>query len=127
MNDQYEVTAAAIKHAEEALKVLNNFTESQYQAKGKTMMEQIIDYITHTLSNANYMCSGCKHYHLALSNMKNYFVFYIYDSIGGFPAFVITPNGEVKNVCSLSEWMMLTLVKEWEGFKKSLIFQLRQQ
>lgn len=127
MNDQYEVTAVAIKHAEEALKVLNDFTESQYQAKGKTMMEQIIDYITHTLSNANYMCSGCKHYHLALSNMKNHFVFYIYDSstIGGFPAFVITPNGEVKNVCSLSEWMMLTLVKEWEGFKKELDFSIK--
>lgn len=40
MNNQYETTAAAIKHAEEALKVLNDFTESQYQAKGKTMMEQ---------------------------------------------------------------------------------------
>lgn len=128
MSNQYEITAAAIRYAEEALNVLNDFTftESQ-QAKGKIMMEQIIDYITHTLSNANYMCSGCKHYHLALSNMKNHFVFYIYDSstIGGFPAFVITPNGEVKNVCSLSEWMMLTLVKEWEGFKKELDFSIK--
>ena len=53
MNNQYEVTAVAIRQAEEALKVLNDFTESQYQAKGKTMTEQIIDYITHTLSNAN--------------------------------------------------------------------------
>ena len=73
------------------------------------------------------MFSGCKHYHLALGNMKNHFVFYIYDSstICGFPAFVITPNGEVKNVCSLSEWMMLTLVKEWKGFKKELDFSIK--
>ena len=128
MNNQYEVTATAIKQAEEALETLKDFSESQYKAKGKTMMEQIIDYITHTLSNANYMCSGCAHYHLVLSKMKNYFVFYIYDNsvIGGYPAFTITHNGEVKNVCSLSEWMMLTLVKEWEGFKKELDLSIKK-
>lgn len=122
MNNQYEVTATAIKQAEEALETLKDFSESQYKAKGKTMMEQIIDYITHTLSSADYMCCGCKCYHLALIKMKDCFVFYIYDNsaIGGYPVFSITTNGEVKNVCNLSEWMMLALVKDWEKFKKEL-------
>lgn len=129
MNNQYEVTATAIKQAEEALETLKDFSESQYKAKGKTMMKQIIDYITHTLSNADYMCCGCKYYHLALSNMKNYFVFYIYDNSAisyGYPVFSITTNGEVKNVCNLSEWMMLTLVNEWEEFKKELDFSIKR-
>ena len=33
MNNQYETTAAAIRQVEDALKVLNDFTESQYKAK----------------------------------------------------------------------------------------------
>ena len=115
MNNQYEVTATAIKQAEEALETLKDFSESQYKAKGKTMMEQIIDYITRTLSNADYMFCGCKHYHLALSS-----------AIGsGYPVFSITTNGEVKNVCTLSEWMILTLVKEWGEFKKELDFSIK--
>ena len=122
MNNQYEVTATAIKQAEEALETLKDFSESQYKAKGKTMMEQMIDYITHTLSSADYMCCCCKYYHLALIKMKDYFVFYIYNNsaISGYPVFSITTNGEVKNVCNLSEWMMLALVKDWEKFKKEL-------
>ena len=38
MNNQYETTAAAIRQAEDAIKVLNDFTESQYKAKGDTML-----------------------------------------------------------------------------------------
>lgn len=128
MNNQYEVTATAIKQAEEALETLKDFSESQYKAKGKIMMEQIIDYITSTLSNADYMFCGCKHYHLALSNTRKQFTFYIYDNsaIGsGYPVFSITTNGEVKNVCTLSEWMILTLVKEWGEFKKELDFSIK--
>lgn len=128
MNDQYEVTAVAIRQAEEALKVLNDFSDSQYQAKGKTMMEQIIDYISNVLSNADYMCDGCMHYHLALSRMRNYFVFYIKDKSAIYsehPIFSITTNGKIKQIDNLSEWMMLTLVKEWEGFKKELDFSIK--
>ena len=55
--------------------------------------------------------------------MKNYFIFYIYDDsvIGsGHPVFRITDNGEVQNICKLSEWMMLNLVNDWQDFKKEL-------
>lgn len=38
MNNQYETTAAAIRQAGDAIKVLNYFTESQYKAKGDTIL-----------------------------------------------------------------------------------------
>lgn len=129
MNNQYEVTATAIRQAEEALKVLNDFTESQYKAKGKTMMEQIIDYVSNVLSNADYMCSGCTHCHLTLYHMRDYFVFDIYDKseiCSGHSIFSITTNGEIKNICNLNEWMMLTLVEEWEEFKKELDVSIKR-
>lgn len=129
MNNQYEVTATAIRQAEEALKVLNDFTESQYKAKGKTMMEQIIDYVSNVLSNADYMCSGCTHCHLTLYHMRDYFVFYIYDKsaiCSGHSIFSIATNGEIKNICNLNEWMMLTLVEEWEEFKKELDVSIKR-
>lgn len=128
MNNRYEATAIAIRQAEEALKVLKEFSEMQYEAKGETMTEQIVDYITNTLSDTDYMCCGCKYNHLALSNMKDYFVFYIYDNsvIGtGYPVFSITNNGEVKYINKLSEWMMLNLIKDWNGFKESLDFAIK--
>ena len=129
MNNQYEATATAIRQAEESLKVLNDFMESQYKAKGNTMIEQIIDYIANTLSNANYTCCGCKYYHLALSNMGKKFIFYIYDksAIGcGVPVFSIKTDGEVKKHQDLSEWMMLTLIEEWDGFKENLNFSIKK-
>ena len=128
MNSQYETTASAIRQAEEALKVLNDFTESQYKVKGDTMLEQIMYYITCKLSNADYMCGGCKCGHLALSNLRDCFSFYIYDNSAissGIPVFSITTNGEVKNVRELKEWMMLVLVKEWEDFKRELDFAIK--
>lgn len=128
MNNQYETTAVAIRQAEEALKVLHDFTESQYKAKGETMLEQIVDYIKYKLSNADYMCGGCMCRHLALSNLRDCFSFYIYDNSAissGIPVFSITTNGEVKNVRELKEWMMLVLVKEWEDFKKELDFSIK--
>lgn len=128
MHNQYETTVTAIRQAEEALKVLNDFTESQHKAKGETMLEQIMYYIKHKLSNAAYMCGGCMCGHLALSNLRNCFSFYIYDNSAinsGVPVFSITTNGEVKNVRELKEWMMLVLVKEWEDFKKELDFSIK--
>lgn len=123
MNNEYKITANAIRHAEEALNTLKDFTTAQYEAKGNTMIEQVADYIKNILSNANYMCCGCKYYRLALSNMKTYFVFYIYDgsAIGsGYPVLLFFQNGKVEAGCGLSEWMMLTLVEYWDGFKKEL-------
>lgn len=128
MNNRYEETAVAIRYAEEALRTLKEFSEMQYEAKGETMSEQIIDYIVNTLSNANYMCCGCKHKHLALSNLKNSFVFYIYDNsvIGcGYPVFSITNNGEIKYINKLTEWMMLALINDWDGFKEELDFAIK--
>lgn len=126
MNDRYETTAIAVRQAEKALETLKEFSEMQYKAKGKTMLEQIIDYIVNTLSNADYICCGCKYYHLALSNMKSSFVFYIYDDCdSGYPIFSITKNREVRCNRQLDEQMMLTLVKEWEGFKKELDFSIK--
>lgn len=128
MNNRYETTAMAVRHAEEALKTLKEFSEMQYKAKGETMIEQIVDYIVNTLSNAEYMCCGCKHNHLALSNMKTYFIFYIYDNsvIGsGYPVFSITNDGKIKYVNKLSEWMMLNLIKDWNGFKEELDFAIK--
>ena len=128
MKNKYEEVVTAIRHAEQALEVLKNFSESQYKAKGNTMSEQILDYIVNTLSNADYMCCSFKYKHLALTKAKNIFIFYIYDNsaIGaGYPAFSITTDGEVKYTIHLSEWMMLTLVKEWDGFKKELDFSIK--
>lgn len=128
MENKYEEVVTSIRRAEEALEVLKNFSESQYKAKGDTISEQILDYIVNTLSNVDYMCCGCKYKHLALSNMKNLFIFYIYDNsaIGsGYPVFSVTTDGEVKYVINLSEWMMLTLVKEWDGFKEQLDFSIK--
>ena len=128
MNNQYETTAAAIRQAEDALKVLNDFAESQYKAKGDTMLEQIMYYIKYNLSNADYMCGGCMYGHLALSKLRDCFSFYIYDNSAissGVPVFFITTNGEMKNIRELKEWMILVLVKEWEDFKKELDFAIK--
>ena len=38
--NQYEVTATAIRQAEDALKTLKDFSEIQYKVKGNTMMER---------------------------------------------------------------------------------------
>lgn len=123
MINKYETAAIAIRHAEEALKILKEFSEMQYETKGETMIEQIINYIIDTLANADYLCCGCLYRHLALSNMKNHFVFYVYDNsaIGsGYPVFSITKSGEVESIYKLTEWMMLTLINDWDGFKKEL-------
>lgn len=123
MDNRYEVTANAIRQAEDALETLKRFTDIQYKAKGETMLDQIADYIAVTLSDANYMFCGNKYYHLALSNRNDYFVFYIYDNNGcssGYPIFCVTPSGDIRYYRKLEEWMMLTLVKEWDGFKKDL-------
>ena len=128
MENKYKEAVTAIRQAEQALEILKNFSENQYKGKGDTMLEQILDYIVNTLSNADYMCCGCKYNHLALSKMKNIFIFYIYDNsaIGaGYPAFSVTTDGEVKCTINLSEWMMLTLAKEWDGFKKELDFSIK--
>lgn len=128
MNGKYETTAIAIRQAEKALESLKEFSEMQYNIKGESMTEQIIDYIATTLSDADYMCCGCKYNKLALSHMNNCFIFYIYDNsaIGsGYPIFSIRNNGEVKHGCKLSEWMMLTLIKDWGGFKKELDFAIK--
>ena len=123
MNSKYEATANAIRQAEEALETLKEFTYTQYKAKGATMLDQIIDYISNTLSNANYMFCGNKIGHLALSNMNNRFTFYIYTDGGcccGYPIFTVYTNGQIFVSRELEEWMMLILVKEWDGFKKDL-------
>lgn len=128
MNNKFELTAMAVKHAEEALATLKEFTDTQYKVKGATMLDQIIDYITHTLENVDYMCCGCKSYHLSLSNMRDYFTFYIYDGgaiSSGYPAFTITKDGKVKHKIELAEWMMLRLVDEWAAFKKELDIAIR--
>lgn len=129
MNNKYKETATAIRHAEEALETLKAFSESQYKAKGETMLEQISDYIANTLTNANYMCCGCKYYHLSLSKFNNEFVFYIYDNsaIGsGYPIFRVTKYGVINKIHDkLPEWMMLTLVNEWSGFKENLNFAIQ--
>ena len=127
MINKYETAAIAIRHAEEALKTLKEFSETQYETKGETMIEQITNYIIDTLANADYLCCGCRYHHLALSNMKNYFVFYVYDNSAissGYPVFSITKSGEIKNICKLAEWMMLTLINDWDGFKKELDFAI---
>ena len=129
MENRYEMAATSIRQAERALETLKDFSENQYKAKGNTMLEEIVDYIINTLSNADYMYCGCKYYHLVLSNMKKYFVFYVYDTgaiSSGYPIFSITINGEVRHINSLSEWMMITLIKEWDGFKKELDFSIKK-
>ena len=45
MDNRYEVTANAIRQAEDALETLKRFTDIQYKAKGETMLDQIADYI----------------------------------------------------------------------------------
>lgn len=96
--------------------------------KGDTMLEQIMHYITYKLSNADYMCGGCMCGHLALSNLRDCFSFYIYDNSAissSIPVFSITTNGDVNNVLELKEWMMLVLMKEWDDFKKELDFSIK--
>lgn len=128
MNNRFETVSTAVRHAEEALKALDEFYDIQHETKGEEMADQIAHYIANTLSNANYMCCGCKHNHLSLSNMKDCFVFYIYDNsvIGtGIPVISITKSGEVKYFRKLSEWMMLNVINDWSGFKKELDFAIR--
>ena len=123
MNYKYAATANAIKQAEDALETLKEFTGAQYKAKGGTMLDQITDYITTTLYDANYMFCGNKIGHLALSNMKDRFVFYVYTDRGcccGYPIFTVYTNGHVHRSRELEEWMMLILVKEWDDFKEDL-------
>ena len=129
MNNQYTATANAIKQAEVALETLKDFTNEQYKAKGTTMLEQIIDYISNALLEANYMFCGNKCGKLALSNMCDRFTFYVYDGHyycdAGYPIFSIKTNGEIKIHRELEESMMLTLVKEWDDFKKDLHYMIK--
>jgi hypothetical protein len=129
MNNQYTATANAIKQAEAALETLKDFTNEQYKAKGTTMLEQIIDYISNALLEANYMFCGNKCGKLALSNMCDRFTFYVYDGHcycdAGYPIFSIKTNGEIKIHRELEESMMLTLVKEWDDFKKDLHYMIK--
>lgn len=119
--NQYEVTATAIRQAEDALKTLKDFSEIQYKVKGNTMMEQITNYVFTALSNAKYLCSSFKYRRLALSDAVEYFVFYIYDNTSaGYPAFIVRKNGTVRKICDFNEWMMLNIVQDWDGFKKEL-------
>lgn len=120
---EYEAAAIAIAQAEEALKSLNGFSQAQYKEKGRTMVEQVSGYIADALSDAKYMCGGCVYRNLALSNMGDRFVFYVYSSgplRTGSPVFSVSPNGDVNLIRKLDEDMMLTLVRDWDGFKKEL-------
>ena len=49
MENKYEEVVTAIRHAEQALEILKNFSESQYKAKGNTMSEQILVVNTNIL------------------------------------------------------------------------------
>ena len=60
---------------------------------------------------------------LVLSNMDDRFVFYVYGNSPlstGTPVFSILPNGDVDHIFELNKNMMLTLVRDWDGFKKEL-------
>lgn len=124
--NRYEITANAVRNAEKALETLKEFSNIQYKAKGETMKEQILDYVLNTLSDANYICKDFKYKNISLRKIEteNSFVFYIHDNRGlinaGYPIFSIKSNGEFKYIRDLEEWMMLILVKEWNGFKKEL-------
>ena len=120
---EYEAAAIAIAQAEEALKSLSGFSQAQYKEKGRTMVEQVSGYIADVLSDAKYMCCGCVYGDLALSNMGDRFAFYVYDSgplSTGTPVFSVSPNGDVDHIFELNKNMMLTLVRDWDGFKKEL-------
>ena len=122
MNEQYKETVAALKKAEDALKTLKAFEETQHKAKGKTMLNQIVNYIADVLHDSNYIC-GCKYCDLALSKMRDRFIFYIYDNSmisSGHPIFSIDFDGETVDHCKLDDEMILTLIRYWEGFKKEL-------
>lgn len=126
MNNRYEAAAIAVKQAEAALKTLKDFADKGFQIKGDTMLDQISNYIADVLADANYMCCGCVTRNLSLSTAirKEHFVFYIKEScaIGGmgYPIFTISSKGEIEYHRNLEEWMMLTLIDEWENFKKEL-------
>ena len=120
---EYESAAIAIAQAEEALKSLSGFSQAQYKEKGRTMVEQVSGYIAEVLSDAKYMCGGCVYGDLVLSNMDDRFVFYVYGSSPlstGTPVFSVSPNGDVDHIFELNKNMMLTLVRDWDGFKKEL-------
>lgn len=87
------------------------------------MVEQVSGYIADVLSDAKYMCGGCVYKNIALSNMGDRFAFYVYGSgplSTGTPVFSVSPNGDVDHIFELNEDMMLTLVRDWDGFKKEL-------
>lgn len=116
MNEQYKETVSALKKAEQALKTLKEFEKTQYKVKGETMLDQIVNYIADVLHDSNYTC-GCKYYDLALSKMRDRFIFYIY---GGHPVFSIGFDGTTVDHRQLDDEMMLTLIRYWDGFKKEL-------
>lgn len=120
---EYEAAAIAIAQAEEALKSLSGFSQAQYKEKGRTMVEQVSGYIADVLSDAKYMCCGCIYRGLDLRKMNNRFVFYIRESgplCMRTPVFSVSTNGDVNLTHELDEDMMLTLAREWDGFKKEL-------
>ena len=129
MNNYYAATAKAIKEAEAALETLTKFTYEHYKAKGATMLEQIANYVADVLADANYMFCGNTYGKLALSNFQNRFMFYIKSGSTycdyGYPIFSIKTNGEIKINRELDEDMMLTLVKEWDDFKKDLHYMIK--
>lgn len=120
---EYEAAAIAIAQAEEALKSLSGFSQAQYKEKGRTMVEQVSGYIADVLYDAKYMCCGCVYGKLTLSPMNEKFVFYVCESgpLGmSTPVFSVSTNGNVHLIRELDEDMMLTLIREWDGFKREL-------
>lgn len=120
MKNYYNETVQALKNAKNALDVLKEFHEEQISEQQKNMISQVLEYISQKLINSNFMCKSFSSRHLSLSKMNNSFIFYIH-SIGtntGYPIFAINTTGGIRIFRDLDEWMILTLIEEWEDFKK---------
>ena len=123
MNGKYEAASIAVKNAEKALETLKDFANVQYKAKGNTMREQIADYISHVLADANYMCCGFRCDKLVFSKTNEGFAFGTYsnsmftccDAI-----FTVYANGTIRYNRELDENTMLCVIEEWDEFKKLL-------
>lgn len=123
MNNKYEEAIISIRHAERALDMLKEYTDSQHKTQGETMLEQIIEYVYEILDKANYMCVSFKTNHLSLSEGNNKFIFHVYGSgaiSSGYPIFIISTSGDIIPIRELNEGMMLTVIKEWDEFKQKL-------
>ena len=114
--ENIKIAVDAIIIAEEAVNKIVKSAKEEYEAKGKTMLEQVTNYIYDKLDEAGWMCRTFAIYdELCLGKQGTArYIFYI----NHCPVFYIQKNNIKMHYNSLDEFQMKTIACYWNKFKE---------